>query len=92
MVIVKKIFYFFVLIGLHNTSFGQHGFLQQVTLSDISRIQQLTDTGSQMRDMSFCLRPLRPFLAEKKKQNPYCKVYQCFIYPSKQFKIAIGRQ
>ncbi|MES2372519.1 MAG: capsule assembly Wzi family protein [Bacteroidota bacterium] len=68
MVIVKKIFYFFILTGLHTTAWGQHGFLQQIALSDTGRVQQLTDTGLQM-GVSFCLRPIRPFFAEKKSRD-----------------------
>lgn len=56
MVVVKKVLCLLILIGLHTTGWGQHGFLQNITLSDINRIQQLTDTGTQKR-VSFCVRP-----------------------------------
>ncbi len=69
MVITKKLFCFFVLSGLYSICWGQHGFVQQITLSDIDRVKQLTDTGSQMQDMSFCLRPASRFFTEKKSRD-----------------------
>ncbi|MES2330176.1 MAG: capsule assembly Wzi family protein [Bacteroidota bacterium] len=43
--------------------------MQQITLSDVSRLQQLTDTGFQMQGISFCLRPLSSLLQEKKSSK-----------------------